>query len=220
MLSIRFAFSSLISRASVASFAALAVLSVGCSSSDSPGSSGSSGGGTGTASGSSGTGTGSTGSGTGSTGTGTGSTGSGTGSSGSAGTVSFSTAIIPIFQANCSTDGVACHGDPSVTTQSMEERPYLGPSSGTTPPQSTLTTILTGLMAKSAEDTTMPLVTPGSDTNSYLMHKLDNTLTGLDCSKGDFGGTCGLAMPYTASMLPQTTRDTIRAWINAGAPNN
>ncbi len=187
-------------------------------------------GGTGTGSGATGstgsTGTGNTGSATGSTGSATtGSTGSATGSSatGSAGTtgsgVSFASTIVPIFQANCSMDGIGCHGDPGVTSL-MPTRPYLGPPAPDTVPQATLATIYSGLMVSSGEDPTMPLVSPNSDTNSYLMHKMDGTISSLDCSKGDDQGSCGLPMPYTATMLPQSTRDTIRSWINAGALEN
>jgi hypothetical protein len=225
VLRFRFAFSSVMAVAAVS-------MSAACSSGDSTGSSGNSGAST---SGSSGTGstgsgsgtTGTTGSGSGTTGTTgsgsgtTGSTGSGSGTTGSSGatgtTVSFSSTIVPIFQSNCTTGGIACHGDPGVTTQA-QKRPYLGPQAGATVPAATLATIGAGLMVSSAEDPSMPLVSPGSDTNSFLMHKVDNTLGSLDCSKGDDDGTCGLAMPYTAAMLPQTTRDTIRAWINGGAP--
>jgi hypothetical protein len=153
---------------------------------------------------------------TGSTGT-TGGTGSASGTTGT--TVSFSSTIVPIFQSNCTTGGNMCHGDPGVTTLA-QKRPYLGPQPGATVAQSTLKTIWSGLMVNSAEDPSMPLVSPGSDTNSFLMHKVDDTTNTLDCSTGDDDGNCGLPMPYTASMLPQATRDTIRAWINGGAPEN
>ena len=187
-----------------ASVAALAVVLAAACSGNSTGSSGSSGGGT-------------TGTATGTAGTASGTTGTASGTGGS--TVSFASTIVPVFQANCSMNGNNCHGAPTVTTLA-QMRPYLGPPAPDTVPAATLTMIWSGLMVSSGEDPTMPLVSPGSDANSYLMHKMDDTISSLDCSKGDDQGTCGLPMPYTATMLPQSTRDAIRAWINAGAPNN
>jgi hypothetical protein len=53
------------------------------------------------------------------------------------------------------------------------------------------------------------------------MHKMDGTQGSLSCSAGDFNGTCGGFMPDLAiSILSQTKRDTVRSWINEGAPNN
>jgi hypothetical protein len=124
---------------------------------------------------------------------------------------------MPIFLPSCSADGSACHGDPSDATSS-QRRPYLGPASGT-PDMSTIATILSALMKPSAEDPSMPLVTPGDATKSYLMQKMDNTQGKLNCSSGDIG-TCGTLMPLGAAVLPTSTRDTVRAWINQGATNN
>src|SRR5580700_9721700 len=134
ILRFRMAWSSLMAMGAVS-------MSAACSSGDSTGSSGDSGGSTGTSTtgssgsaGSSSTGTtgstGSTGStgATGSTGT-TGGTGSASGTTGT--TVSFSNTIVPIFQSNCTTGGITCHGDPGVTTQA-QQRPYLGPQPGAT----------------------------------------------------------------------------------------
>jgi hypothetical protein len=100
------------------------------------------------------------------------------------------------------------------------KRPYLGPGSGT-PSCATIDMIVSALMKPSAEDPSMPLVTPGDATKSFLMHKMDNTQGTLNCSAGDLGGVCGTFMPNMAvSILPQAKRDAVRAWINAGAPDN
>jgi hypothetical protein len=183
---------------------------------------------TGTGSFGTGTGTGSfgTGTGAGSFGMGTG-TGTGTGPGTTctlptgSGSVSFANdVLIPIFQVSCSMGGSTCHGDPSVATLPVLKRPYLGPASGTAD-AATIETILCGLMQPAAEDPSMPMVSPGSDTNSFLMHKMDDTQGTLDCSAGDDSGNCGAFMPNMAvTILPQTKRDTVRAWINEGAPNN
>ncbi len=153
-------------------------------------------------------------------GTSGGATGSSTsGSTSGSATVSFVNDVMPIFQMSCATGGLTCHGDPNVTTQKELMRPYLGPPTGS----ASTTLILAGLVGKaSAEDPTMPLVTAGDSTKSFLQYKMDGTQNTLaaDCTTGDYG-SCGLLMPETnAEPLPQATLDTVRAWINQGALNN
>jgi hypothetical protein len=164
------------------------------------------------------------------------STGSGSGSgtaSGSSGTTSGSSVLFasdvytPIFQASCSLGGAACHGDPSVATVSGLKRPYLGPSTGTAS-ATTIGTVLEALAQPSSEDPSMPLVTPGDPTKSYLMYKMEGTQATLasSCQAGDDNGgvagmgQCGLAMPETGTILAQNLLDTVRAWVTEGAPNN
>jgi len=99
-------------------------------------------------------------------------------------------------------------------------RPYLGPATGTYTAMM-ISTIITGLEQPSAEDPAMKLVTPSDPTMSFLLYKMNGTQGTLNCSNGDFAGTCGLLMPYTmTNPLPQATRDTVQAWITEGAPNN
>ena len=52
-------------------------------------------------------------------------------------------------------------------------------------------------------------VEPGDPDNSYLIRKLE----------GD-AGIVGSRMPQGGPFLDQATIDTIRQWINDGAPNN
>jgi len=54
--------------------------------------------------------------------------------------------------------------------------------------------------------------------DSFLMHKLDDTQGAFDASCT--GGDCGSSMPLGGSLLPLITRDSIRAWISSGAPEN
>jgi hypothetical protein len=56
----------------------------------------------------------------------------------------------------------------------------------------------------------MNRVKRGDSTDSYLMHKLDDTYL-------DVGGSGG-PMPPTA-LLPPADRDGMRAWINVGTAN-
>ena len=63
-----------------------------------------------------------------------------------------------------------------------------------------------------AGQASMDRVEPGDSLNSYVMHKLDGT-------HANVGGS-GQQMPLGGTALSQADRDGIRAWIDAGAPNN
>jgi len=57
----------------------------------------------------------------------------------------------------------------------------------------------------------MKFVAPGDPEHSYVMIKLDGKQTmGTEMPPGTPDGT----------LLPQATRDTVRAWIMAGAKND
>jgi hypothetical protein len=155
--------------------------------------------------------------------TGTGSTsGASAGSTGSVTFVSFSRDLIPIIQQHCALPTV-CHMEQSnsMPTALGGQRPYLGPLSGTVPP-ATIATILQGIVGRTSYEATHMLIVKAGDPNdSYLMHKLDNTLMGIDCSAGDLIGQCGVYMPNSElTILPLRTRDLFRTWIAEGAPNN
>ncbi len=60
----------------------------------------------------------------------------------------------------------------------------------------------------SGEVPTLQRVQPGNADNSYLIHKLEGTQS------------VGSRMPLGGPFLEQATIDRIRAWIDAGAPNN
>jgi hypothetical protein len=136
--------------------------------------------------------------------------------------VSFAHDVMPIFRASCSAGAGMCHGDPSVVTMGLGtggNRTYLGPSNGAADPAA----IIAAMVGRpSFEDPSMNVVTAGDPTASFLMYKMDGELTALapQCSSGDIG-KCGALMPITASqMLPQATRDKVRAWIAQGANND
>ncbi len=60
-------------------------------------------------------------------------------------------------------------------------------------------------------------VQPGDPAASWLMHKIDNTLSAVaECRAA--GNTCGASMPERSELLPAAERDLIRRWIAAGAP--
>lgn len=64
----------------------------------------------------------------------------------------------------------------------------------------------------SQEAPSLDRVEPFDPLNSYLMHKLDGT-------QGTVGGS-GQRMPRDRAPLASGVRDSIRAWIEAGAPKN
>ncbi|MFN8542943.1 MAG: parallel beta-helix domain-containing protein [Candidatus Binatia bacterium] len=63
-----------------------------------------------------------------------------------------------------------------------------------------------------ATEASMPYVTPGDATLSYLQHKVDGT-------QASVGGS-GSQMPLFSGPLSTAERNLIRAWINAGALND
>jgi hypothetical protein len=69
----------------------------------------------------------------------------------------------------------------------------------------------------STQLTTMPRVTAGDAAQSWLMHKLDGTHAtfAVQCTVAG----CGTFMP-PGGVLDAGVRDSIRAWITAGAPND
>ncbi len=148
-------------------------------------------------------------------------TGPGTSATLDASDPTFAADVLPIFQASCAAGGAGCHGDPSVTTAGTQSRPFLGmPSPAALPGagSSAASAIFNGLVGKaSAEDPSMPLVTAGDPTRSFLLLKMDGTqdTQASACAAGEMG-SCGLSMPF-GSMLDQGTRDRVRAWIAMGA---
>lgn len=64
------------------------------------------------------------------------------------------------------------------------------------------------------------VIAPGDPENSYLMHKIDGTMSSLAECRAD-AMRCGVAMPWHDSTMPTLSsndRALVRAWIAAGAP--
>jgi hypothetical protein len=182
-------------------------------------------------------------------------------------TVSFKNDVMPIFQFSCGIS-TSCHGgDPpqDIRTRGL----FLGCSpmaleAGTC----SVTGDFSGLVYEGLvgspdggatdagpnmplEISTMPFVTKGDWTKSYLMHKMDGDQCVLDGCVANNNAVkqanevvpspmspnwCGQFMPFNVSLLPagpacggstscasdptKFTRDTVRAWIQQGAPYN
>jgi hypothetical protein len=124
-------------------------------------------------------------------------------------TVSFKTDVLPIFQNSCGL-ATACHGDPA----GPADRPYLGDKA--TPDIAKIFSANVGVA--SVEAPTLKIVDPSKPEASFLMHKMDGTLTCATVKCAASG--CGVSMPQGSDVLPQDKRDTVRRWIAQGAKND
>jgi carboxypeptidase family protein len=110
-------------------------------------------------------------------------------------TVSFATHIGPLLNASCGSGG--CHGGAS-----PQHGMFLVTDSA----------YKYTVNVASAEVPTMDRIEPGNTSQSYLIHKLENT-------QGTVGGS-GVRMPQGAAALNVQTIRMIRRWVTAGALNN
>jgi hypothetical protein len=119
------------------------------------------------------------------------------------GPVSFRSDVAPVFATSCATNS-DCHGSADGSNVYLA-----GPATDSK-------RTLAGLVNKPANELpTMPYITPGDPTNSYLMHKIDGDLSSLGACKTK--GVCGDPMPKNQPTLDTTTRELIRQWITEGA---
>jgi len=129
-------------------------------------------------------------------------------------TVGFAADVLPIFRRSCGLSG-ACHGSEAAPAG----QPYLGPpevDGMVTAAQ--LTAIFNqNVGATSVKATGMKIVEAGSPQKSFLMHKMDGTLT---CSDVACEAGCGSSMPLANPALPEADRETVRLWIAQGAKND
>jgi hypothetical protein len=135
---------------------------------------------------------------------------------------SFRTDVIPVFVASCAFSG--CHNDPSgkplqfLAQQTDGGAPVFAQQ------------VYDGIVDKpSVEDPSMPFVTPGDPSKSFLMRKMDDDLTGIaaQCTPNNplqaqyqTPSPCGVSMPSQLPILDATRRDAVRSWIQQGAKNN
>ncbi len=156
--------------------------------------------------------------------------------------MSFKNDVLPIFEHSCGLSS-SCHGDRSdigargiflgcdmATSLTCTVSPPVGPQ---------VYPHLVGAEAGAPlETTSMPFITAGDPSMSFLMHKLDNDLCTVPgcvadniavAQAGDTPGSrgagtpanwCGTFMPYNVQVLDTSARDTIRRWIKQGAMDN
>jgi hypothetical protein len=118
--------------------------------------------------------------------------------------VSFANDVLPIFARSCAFS--TCHGSTSGAANGV----FLGRDG-----PRVHAAIVNG---KSAELTSMPLVTPGNPRESYLMRKMDGSQCALDAQCT--GGSCQSSMPKGDTVLDVATRDIVRRWIAQGAKDD
>jgi len=119
--------------------------------------------------------------------------------------VTFETDVAPIFAKACAFS--ACHGS---HTAAGNHGLFLAATGA-----DGMTAVKTALAAGSQELPSMKFVAPGDPDNSFVLHKLDGNLCGLEAQC--VSGSCGVSMPQGNDLLPQASRDTVRRWIAQGA---
>lgn len=129
--------------------------------------------------------------------------------------VSLRTDVMPIMQNSC-TFSSSCHGAESGSAG----RVYLGPAAGISPTDANVQAMLA--QNKDVDPSVqagMPRIKSGDPSMSFLMHKIDGTLTcaDLDCSAND---SCGDVMPLGGAKLDAGKANVIRSWIQQGANDN
>jgi hypothetical protein len=130
--------------------------------------------------------------------------------------VSFSADILPIFENSCALSS-ACHGNPSSPNTSAGYQPYLGEVDPATTPSDVdaILALIVGQPSRAAPG--LAIVEPGAPEQSFLMHKMDDSLS---CSSVECPDGCGDVMPKGSGPLERETRDLVRGWIAQGAASN
>ena len=124
--------------------------------------------------------------------------------------VAFQADVLPIFRNSCGLSA-SCHG----MQGGPIAQPFLGPpNSAGTASQTDIDAIFATIYDASVKEPNMKIVTPNDPANSFLMHKMDNS---LKCETLTCGGNCGGSMPLGGAILAQDQRDTVRRWIAQGA---
>ncbi|WP_437734628.1 hypothetical protein [Sorangium sp. So ce1335] len=128
--------------------------------------------------------------------------------------VSFRTDVLPVFQRGCAFSST-CHGAEAGSAGFA----YLGPPLSEQATDAQIDAIVAqNVGVPSRAPSGMARIAAGDPANSFLMHKLDGTLTcgDLECAADD----CGRTMPAGGDLLPAAERDAIRRWIQQGAKVN
>lgn len=118
--------------------------------------------------------------------------------------VSFSTDVMPVFGQSCAFS--TCHGS------------NVGPANGVFLGRDAAKVHAAIVNIPAGELPSMPFVTPGDPSKSYLMRKMDGSQCALDAQCT--GGSCQDSMPKSSTKLEVATRDIVRRWIAQGAKND
>jgi hypothetical protein len=125
--------------------------------------------------------------------------------------VSFGNDVLPIFKQSCGLS-LSCHGGSAATTG----RVFLGSNQVMTDP----TMVHDGIVGVATIDLpSMPFVTAGDPSKSFLLHKMDGDQCLFDSQCVTLAGNppgCGVSMPQDLPLLDVPSRDTVRRWIAQG----
>jgi hypothetical protein len=125
--------------------------------------------------------------------------------------VSFKSDVMPIFNASC---GLAnCH---ATTLDGLAPTFFLGDAATMGSDSTAVHAAIVG--PKSGELPTMPFVTAGDPSMSYLMHKVDGDQCHFDAEC--VTGSCKAKMPNGGMPLTVAARLTLRRWIAQNATDN
>ena len=128
--------------------------------------------------------------------------------------VSFRTDVLPVFQRGCAFSST-CHGAEAGSAGFA----YLGPPLSEQATDAQIDAIVAqNVGVASRAPSGMSRIAAGDPANSFLLHKLDGTLTCGDLECAPEG--CGKSMPAGGDLLPAAERDAIRRWIQQGAKVN
>jgi hypothetical protein len=118
--------------------------------------------------------------------------------------------VMPLFNMSCSFS--SCHGSVTASKGGI----FLGAQGANGMDAAQVRKLLVGVNAD--EIPTMPYVTAGDPTKSFLMHKMDGDQATLasQCAPPGCQGT----MPQGNDPLPAAERNIIRRWIAQGALDN
>jgi hypothetical protein len=126
-------------------------------------------------------------------------------------TVSFKSDVMPIFNASCGLTN--CH---ATTVDKLAPNFFLGDATAMGSDAAAVHDAIVG--QNSGELPTMPFVTAGDPSMSYLMHKIDGDQCHFDAQC--VTGSCKLPMPNGGTPLTVDMRDTVRRWIAQNAVDN
>jgi hypothetical protein len=118
--------------------------------------------------------------------------------------------VMPLFNLSCSFS--SCHGSPSSSKGDI----FLGAQGAKGSDAAQIRMLLVG--AKAGEIPSMPYVTAGDPSKSFLMHKMDGDQATLSSQCAPPG--CQETMPQGSEPLPAAQRNIVRRWIAQGALDN
>ena len=128
-------------------------------------------------------------------------------------TISFKTDVVAgVFNKSCGLS-TSCHGSATASQGGL----FLGGKAQLGSDSSDVRKLIVGVASKDLP--TMPFVTAGDPSKSFLLHKMDGDQCQFDAQCTGKDG-CLQTMPQGSDALPADRRDIVRRWIAQGAQDN